>query len=148
MATAEHLHQAALRRAWRQYRYRDGSGVACLSRDWDESMKRPRRKKPLPGKRGAKVDSIPFHREISAMQIPYDQMSSALDWEDLGRTRSAACHVVLAWLDMEAAFIRFIERTPAGLVRAGISRSAGTIDIDRNELPGKRAVSACFGRGA
>ena len=42
-------------------------------------------------------------------------MSSALDWKDLGRTRSAACHVVLAWLDMEAAFIRFIERTPAGL---------------------------------
>jgi hypothetical protein len=78
-------------------------------------MKCSRRKKPLPGKRGAKVDSVPFHREISAMQIPYDQMSSALDWKDLGRTRSAACHVVLAWLDMEAAFVRFVERTPAGL---------------------------------
>jgi len=49
------------------------------------------------------------------MQISYDQMSSALDWKDFGRTRSAACHVVLAWLDMEAAFIRFVERTPAGL---------------------------------
>src|SRR5215510_7275770 len=78
-------------------------------------MKRSRRKKPLPGKRGAKIDSIPFHREVSAMQTPYDQMSSALDWKDLGRTRSAACHVVLAWLDMEAAFIRFVEHTPAGL---------------------------------
>ena len=78
-------------------------------------MKRSRRKKPQPSKRGAKVESIPFHREISAMQIPYDQMRSALDWKDLGRTRSAACHVVLAWLDMESAFIRFIERTPAGL---------------------------------
>jgi hypothetical protein len=77
-------------------------------------MKRSRRKKSLPGKRGAKVDSIPFHREISAMQIPCDQMSSALAWKDVGRTRSAACHVVLAWLDMEAAFIRLVERTPAG----------------------------------
>lgn len=78
-------------------------------------MKRSRRKKPQPGKRGTKVESIPFHREISAMQIPYDQLRSALDWKDLGRTRSTACHVVLAWLDMEAAFTRFVERTPAGL---------------------------------
>src|ERR1041384_5921917 len=101
--------------AWHRYRYRDGSDVACLSHDWDESMKRSQRKRPLRGKRGPKVDSMPFCREVSAMQIPSDQMSSALDWKDLGRTRSAACHVVLAWLDMEAAFIRFIERTPAGL---------------------------------
>jgi hypothetical protein len=78
-------------------------------------MKRSRCKKPQPGKRGTRVESIPFHREISAMQIPYDQMRSALDWKDLGRMRSTACHVVLAWLDMEAAFIRFVERTPAGL---------------------------------
>lgn len=49
------------------------------------------------------------------MQIHYAQMSSALDWKDPGRVRSTACHVARAWLDMEAAFIRFIERTPAGL---------------------------------
>src|SRR5690242_11456849 len=101
--------------AWLRSRYRDGSDVACLSHDWDESMKRSRCKKPQPGKRGTKVESIPFHREISAMQLPYDQMRSALDWKDLGRTRSTACHVVLAWLDVEAAFIRFVGRTPARL---------------------------------
>jgi hypothetical protein len=49
------------------------------------------------------------------MQIHYDQMSAALDGKDPGRVQSTACHVGLAWLEMEAAFIRFIERTPAGL---------------------------------
>lgn len=88
--------------------------------DGDEYMKRPRRK-PLSGKRGAQVDPISFDREVSAMQIPYDQMSSALDSKDLGRTRSAACHVVLAWLDLEAVFIRFVERTPA---RSGLGSRA------------------------
>ena len=49
------------------------------------------------------------------MQIHYDQMNAALDWKDPGRVRSTACHVALAWLEMEAAFIRFIERTPVRL---------------------------------
>jgi len=78
-------------------------------------MKRSRRNKPLPSKQSGKDDSIPFHREVSAVQIHYDQMSSALDWKDPGRVRSTACHVVRAWLGMEAAFIRFIERNPARL---------------------------------
>lgn len=97
-------------------------------------MKRSRRKKPSPGKRGTKVVSIPFHREVSAMQIPYDQMGSALDWKDLGRTRSAACHVALAWLDMEAAFIRFIERTPAGLGLGSRARRERLILTRMNHL--------------
>jgi hypothetical protein len=78
-------------------------------------MKRSRRKKPLPGKQAPKGNPIPFHRELAAMQIHCDQMNAALDWKDPGRVRSTACHVALAWLEMEAAFIRFIERTPAGL---------------------------------
>ena len=78
-------------------------------------MKHPQRKKPLPGKQAPKGNSIPFHRELAAMQIHCDQMNAALDWKDPGRVRSTACHVALAWLEMEAAFIRFIERTPAGL---------------------------------
>lgn len=78
-------------------------------------MKRSQRKKLLPGKQSSKDDSTPFHRELSAMQIHYDQLNSALDWKDPGRVRSTACHVVRAWLDMEAAFIRFIERTPVKL---------------------------------
>jgi hypothetical protein len=84
-------------------------------------MKRSRRKKPLPGKRGSKGDSIPFHRELSVMQTHYAQMSSALDGKDPGKVRSTACHVVLVWLEMEAAFIRFIERTPA---RSGLGSRA------------------------
>lgn len=78
-------------------------------------MKRSRRKKPLPGRQGPKSDPIPFHRELAVMQIHYDQMNAALDWKDPGRVRSTACHVALAWLEMEAAFIRFIERTPVRL---------------------------------
>lgn len=105
-------------------------------------MKRPRRKKRLRGKRGAKVDSIPFQSEISAMQIPYDQMSLALDWKDLGRTRSAACQVVLAWLDVEAAFIRFIERTPAGLGLGSRARRERLILTGMNYL-----VRGLFQRG-
>ena len=78
-------------------------------------MKRSKLKKLPRSKQNSKGDSIPFHRELSAMQIHYAQMSSALDWKDPGRVRSTACHVARAWLDMEAAFIRFIEGTPAGL---------------------------------
>lgn len=78
-------------------------------------MKRSRRKNPLLVKRDPESDSIPFYRKLSAMQIHYNQMSAALDWKDPGRVRSTACHVALAWLEMEAAFIRFVERTPAGL---------------------------------
>jgi hypothetical protein len=78
-------------------------------------MKRSRRNRPLPSKQSGKDNSIPFHREISAVQLHCDQMSSALAWKDPSKVRSAACRVVRAWLHMEAAFIRFIERNPARL---------------------------------
>lgn len=96
----------------------------------DEYMKRSRAKDRLPGKQSSKADSTPFHRELSAMQTHYARMSSALDWKDPGRVRSTACHVARAWLDMEAAFIRFIERPPAG---SGLGSKAWRerFDIDR-----------------
>jgi hypothetical protein len=42
-------------------------------------------------------------------------MSTALDGKDPGKVRITACRLVLAWLRVEAAFIRFIEGTPAGV---------------------------------
>lgn len=85
-------------------------------------MKRSRRNKPLPSKSSGKDDSIPFQHEVSAVQTHYDQMSSALAWKDPGRVRNTACHVVRAWLDMEAAFIGFIERNPARLALGAKAR--------------------------
>lgn len=64
---------------------------------------------------------MPFYRELCALQVQYDQMISALDRKDPTRVRSTACGVALAWLQMEAAFIRFIECTPAKL---GLGRNA------------------------
>jgi len=49
------------------------------------------------------------------VQTHYDQMTSALDWKDPARVRITACELVLAWQQVEAAFIRFIESTPMGL---------------------------------
>ena len=78
-------------------------------------MKRLRGKKPPLDGRESGNGSVPFHRELGAMQLKYDQMSSALDRQHPTRVRSTACHLALAWLRVEAAFIRFIEGTPAGL---------------------------------
>jgi hypothetical protein len=64
---------------------------------------------------------MPFYRELCALQVQYDQMISALDWKDPARVRSTACGVALAWIQMEAAFIRFIECTP---VKLGLGRNA------------------------
>jgi hypothetical protein len=58
---------------------------------------------------------MPFYRELCALQVQYDQMASALDWKDPARVRGTACGVALAWLQMEAAFIRFIDGTPVEL---------------------------------
>ena len=78
-------------------------------------MKRPSREKPLSDGRALKNGSVPFYRELCAVQTQYDRMSAALDGNDPGRLRTTACRLVLAWLQVEAAFIRFIERTPAEL---------------------------------
>lgn len=58
---------------------------------------------------------VPFRRELGAIQKEYDHVITALNRGDLARVRVTACHLALAWLQMEAAFIRFIERTPEGL---------------------------------
>lgn len=84
-------------------------------------MKRLRDKTPPLDRRESGKISVPFHRELGAMQMKYDQMSSALDRQHPTRVRSTACHLALAWLRVEAAFIRFIEGTPAGL---GLGRKA------------------------
>lgn len=82
-------------------------------------MKRSRRNRH--DGRVPKDASMPFYRELCALQVQYDQMTSALDWKDPARVRGAACGVALAWLQMEAAFIQFIERTPVNL---GLGRKA------------------------
>lgn len=55
------------------------------------------------------------------MQIQYDQMASALDRKDPARVRITSCDLALAWIQMEAAFIQFIECTP---VELGLGRKA------------------------
>ena len=83
-------------------------------------MKRSRIKGLL-NRKAFKSVSIPFHRELSAVQRQYDHMTSALDRKDPARVRVTACHLAQAWLRVEIAFIRFIERTPAEL---GLGRQA------------------------
>lgn len=56
-----------------------------------------------------------FYRELCALEVQYDQMASAVDWQDPARMRATACGVALAWLQMEAAFIQFIDGTPVQL---------------------------------
>jgi hypothetical protein len=87
---------------------------------WQETMKRSRIKGLL-DRKTFKSASIPFHRELSAVQRKYDRMTSALDRKDPARARVIACHLAQAWLRVEIAFIRFIERTPAEL---GLGRQA------------------------
>ena len=76
-------------------------------------MTRPRRNRR--NRRLTQEISVPFYRELCALQVQYDQMASALDWKDPARMRGTACGVALAWLQMEAAFIQFIDGTPLGL---------------------------------
>lgn len=59
--------------------------------------------------------------ELRTVQRQYDHMASALDRKDPVRVRATACHLAQAWLRVEIAFIRFIERTPAEL---GLGRQA------------------------
>lgn len=67
------------------------------------------------GRKASKSTEVPFHRELCAMQKRYEGMLSALDEKDPTRARVAACRLGAAWLQVEIAFIRFIERTPAHL---------------------------------
>lgn len=64
---------------------------------------------------GAKSARVPFRREIASVQKEYERVISAVGRSDPTRVRITACHLMRAWLRMEAAYIRFIERTPAGL---------------------------------
>jgi hypothetical protein len=76
-------------------------------------MTRPRRNRR--DRRAAQEVSVPFSRELGALQVQCDQMASALDWKDPARVRGTACGVALAWLQLEAAFIQFIDGTPVEL---------------------------------
>lgn len=66
-------------------------------------------------RKGSKRVLVPFRYELDAIQKEYDYVISALDGGDPASLRIAACHLALAWLRMESAFIQFIERSPAGL---------------------------------
>lgn len=44
-----------------------------------------------PGMVYPKDTSMPFYRELCALQVQYDQMTSALDWKDPARVRGTAC---------------------------------------------------------
>jgi hypothetical protein len=77
-------------------------------------MKRPRHKAPL-DKAALKNVSVPFRRELRAAQRTYDHLTSALKRRDPARVHVTACQLALAWLQVEIAFIRFIERSPAEL---------------------------------
>jgi hypothetical protein len=76
-------------------------------------MTRPRRHRR--DRRVTQESSLPFYRELCALEVQYDQMASALDWKDPARIRGAACGVALSWLQLEAAFIQFIDGTPVEL---------------------------------
>lgn len=82
-------------------------------------MTRPRRNRR--DRRVTQESSMPFYRELCALEVQYNQMVFALDWKDPARMRGTACGVTLAWLQMEAAFIQFIDGTP---VKLGLGRSA------------------------
>ena len=83
-------------------------------------MKRSRIKGLL-DRKAFKDNSVPFQRELHAVQRQYEQMTSALHRKDPARVRVTACHLALAWLQVESAFIRFIRRTPA---KQGLGRQA------------------------
>ena len=73
------------------------------------------RHKESPGRKASNNTEVPFHRELCAVQKQYEGMLAALDAKDPARVRVTACRLVVAWLQVETAFIRFIERTPANL---------------------------------
>lgn len=79
-------------------------------------MKRPQRPRSV-----SKDVSMPFYRELCALRVQYDRMTSAIDQKDPARVRVTACDLVLSWIQMEAAFIQFIEFTP---VELGLGRGA------------------------
>lgn len=79
-----------------------------------EFKRHPRHKKSS-GRKASKNAEVPFHRELCAVQKQYEAMLSALDEKDAARVRVTACRLVVAWVQVETAFIRFIERTPASL---------------------------------
>lgn len=83
--------------------------------------------------------SMPFYRELLALQARYDQMTSALDWKDPVKVRVTACNLALAWLQMEAAFIKFIRATP---VKLG-PRQARETGINRKQPPAEGAIPSC-----
>lgn len=62
-----------------------------------------------------KNTEVPFYHELCAVQTQYEDMFDALDAKGPARVRVTAGRLVVAWLQMEAAFIRFVERTPAHL---------------------------------
>jgi hypothetical protein len=78
-------------------------------------LTRHSRHKESPGRKASKNTEVPFHRELCAVQKQYEGMLAALDAKDPARVRVTACRLVVAWLQVETAFIRFIERTPANL---------------------------------
>lgn len=95
-------------------------------------MKRPRRRRPPINKRVSRNVSVPFRRELGIVQTHYDQMASALDWKDPARVRITACELVLAWQQVEAAFIRFIEGAPVGLGLGPKARRERSVLIGSN----------------
>lgn len=67
------------------------------------------------GRKASKNTEVPFHRELCAVQKQYEGMLASLDEKDPARVRVTAGRLVVAWLQVETAFIRFVERTPASL---------------------------------
>lgn len=58
----------------------------------------------------------PFRRQLEAVQRTCGQAISALDRRDPVGARITACRLSLAYLQMEAAFIQFVEHTPGDVV--------------------------------
>ncbi len=92
-------------------------------------MKRPRRNRRL-----FKDASMPFYRELCALQIQYDRMTSAIDSKDPAMVRVAACDAALAWIQMEMAFIQFVEFTPMELALGRKARSERVVLTGSNLL--------------
>lgn len=78
-------------------------------------LRRHSRHKESPRRKAPKNIEVPFHRELRAVQKQYEGMLAALDAKDPARARVMACRLAVAWLQVDTAFIRFIERTPENL---------------------------------
>lgn len=87
----------------------------CCTYSWTDAMK-SNRSKASPARKGSKRISVPFRRQLEAIQKTCHQAISALDRGDPTRARITACRLSLAYLRMEAAFIRFVERAPGDIV--------------------------------